>query len=277
MKNGSLRPQSLIFTLFGDYIRHRGDRVWIGSLVKLLALFDVAEPAVRSTVSRMTRRGWLKNERIENTSYYFTTPKAQQVIEEGAQRIFHFPERDGKWDGNWHLVTYSIPEEKREARDNFRRELSWLGYGMLTNAMWISPHNQRERIEVLAATLNVKPFVQIFSGHPEGFTPCSELAARCWNLAAINAEYAAFIEKYAARCADFERRVAAGARIEPSEYFAQRFMLTHEYRRFPFADPHLPDELLPGDWRGADAAALFQKFHNLLADGANKYFESVYR
>ncbi len=277
MNGNSLRPQSLIFTLFGDYIRHKSERVWIGTLVKLLALFDVSEPAVRSTVSRLARRGWLKNERINKTSYYLLTPKARQVIEEGAQRIFHFPEQIEKWDGCWHLVTYSIPEERRDARDRFRAELSWLGYGMLTNTVWIAPHNQRQRVEELAARLNLKPYVQMSHGHIEAFVSCQDLVGRCWNLDAINAEYANFVAKHNAALQNLEARLKARAAIAPSEYFARRFMLIHEFRRFPYRDPLLPDEMLPRDWRGAQAALLFHKYHDLLADGANKYFDTMFR
>ncbi len=275
--NSNIRPQSLIFTLFGDYIRHRSNRVWIGTLVKLLALFDVSEPALRSTVSRMARRGWLKNERANNISYYLLTPQSQRIIAEGAERIFHFPELIDHWDGCWHLITYSIPEEKRDARDCFRGELASLGFGNLTNAVWVSPRDYRGRVQQVAASLNIQPYVQMFHGQMDGFADCGELVARCWNLAAINREYAKFIETYSASLKDFQARSNAGAAIDPSEYFVRRFMLMHEYRRFPYRDPQLPDELLPRDWQGAQAATLFRNYHDLLAEGANRYFDSVFK
>lgn len=277
MDNGSTaRPHSLIFTLFGDYIHHHSDRIRISSLIKLLALFGLSEQAVRSTVSRMARSGWLKNERVGNISYYALTPQSRKLIEEGAERIFHFPLQSEKWDGCWYLVTYSIPEEQRKARDGFRGELNWMGYGMLTNTVWISPRNNRARVEQLAEKLNIKPYVQMFSGHMEAFVSCQEIAARCWNLSAINAAYTSFIENQSALLHNMEQQIFARAAIEESEFFARRFTLIHEYRRFPFRDPNLPCELLPQDWRGFEAAQLFQKYHQLLAEPAKKYFESVF-
>jgi phenylacetic acid degradation operon negative regulatory protein len=53
--------------------------------------------------------------------------------------------------------------------------------------------------------------------------------------------------------------------------FAGRFHLVHEWRKFLFADPGLPEELLPDDWPGRDAAALFQREANRLADGAGRF------
>lgn len=275
--NGNLKPQSLIFTLFGDYIRHRSDRVWIGALVRMLALFDVSEPAVRSTISRMTRRGWLKNVRDNNTSYYMLTSESQTIISEGAERIFHFPEPIDRWDGCWNLITYSIPENKRAARDAFRDQLTLLGFGNLTNAVWVSPRDKRARVHQLVESLHLEQHVQQFYGQMDSLTDCSEMVSRCWNLATINCEYAKFIEKYSTSLDDFRSRLSGRTAIEPSEYFVRRFMLMHEFRRFPYRDPQLPAELLPRDWHGAEAATLFHTYHDLLAKGANAYFDSVFR
>jgi len=54
-----------------------------------------------------------------------------------------------------------------------------------------------------------------------------------------------------------------------------RFSLIDAYRRFPFLDPGLPTELLPEDWKGFEAAALFRELHERLAPGANRYFDGV--
>lgn len=278
-----IRPQSLVFTLYGDYIHARGDRISIRSLIKLLTRFGVSEQAVRTTVSRMTRRGWLMLERQGNTSFYVFTPRAKQMIEEGKRRIFGAPRTAERWNHCWHLVTYSIPEEYRQARDEFRRELNWLGYGMLTNAVWLSPRNRRQYVEALADRLTIKPFVQTFSAESEGFMPCAEVAAHCWDLGDLNQDYGAFIARHAPAfelCRAQNGRenglVAVGS-LDDAECFARRFRLIHEYRQFPYRDPYLPLELLPQDWRGWEAAALFRDYHDLLAGRANHYFEQVYQ
>ena len=46
--------------------------------------------------------------------------------------------------------------------------------------------------------------------------------------------------------------------------------------RYDKGDPDLPEELLPPGWLRSQAAALFQKYHDLLAENANLYFDSVY-
>lgn len=272
-----IRPQSLLFTLYGDYIHERSDRITIRSLIKLLALFGISEQAARTTVSRMTQRGWLALERSGNTSHYIFTAKAQQLIQEGKTRIFSVPRAAERWNHCWHLVTYFIPEERRSARDQFRRELTWLGYGMLTNTVWVSPRNQQHAIETLAARLEIRDFVQTFSAQSEGFMSCDELVARCWNLGALNADYGDFIARHAPAAAFYRAQFDANAAPDASECFARRVLLIHQYRKFPYRDPYLPMELLPRDWRGWDAAALFGEVHDLLAAPANDYFQAVYQ
>lgn len=271
------RSQSLLFTLYGDYIYGRDDRITIRSLIKLLALFGISEQATRTTVSRMTQRGWLAPERSGNTSHYIFTAKAQQLIQEGKARIFNVPRAAERWNYDWHLVTYFIPEERRTARDQFRRELSWLGYGILTNTVWISPRNQQHTIETLAARLKIREFVQTFSAQSEGFMSCEQLVARCWNLSALNADYCDFIARHAPAAAFYRLQFDANQAPDASECFARRVLLIHQYRKFPYRDPYLPVELLPRDWRGWEAAALFREVHELLAARADEYFQAVYQ
>ncbi len=272
----SIRTQSMIVTLYGDYIRHAGGSIWIGSLIKLLGYFGLSQQAVRSTVSRMTRREMLRIDRIGSRSYYSLTDKMSRVIEEGAARIFHFHEPRNTWDRRWHLITYSVPENEREARDRLRQELSWMGFGMLTSALWISPRNHNAEIEQLAESLGVRSRIETFTAQHDGFSDQRAIVRRCWNLPAINARYAAFIEKYRPAYEEHCRLLASGGDIEPSQYFVRRFNLIHEYRRFPYIDPELPDELLPPDWRGNEAATLFRQYHELLAEQANGFFYSIY-
>ncbi len=47
------RPQDLVFTLYGEYLLHRDEPIWVGSLISLLQPFGLAEAAVRTALSRM--------------------------------------------------------------------------------------------------------------------------------------------------------------------------------------------------------------------------------
>jgi phenylacetic acid degradation operon negative regulatory protein len=74
-----------------------------------------------------------------------------------------------------------------------------------------------------------------------------------WDLTGLAASYAGW--------PDAANRLV-GAELtrhsdEEEACFAARFRLVHEWRKFLFADPGLPAELLPADWPGTPAAELF--------------------
>ena len=271
-----LRPQSMILTLLGDYVRQTGGCIWIGSLVRVLGCLGVSPQGVRSAVSRMKQDDLLQSKIIHGTSFYSLTSKSTKLLDEGATRIFDFPHPREPWDGYWHIVTYSIPEISRDARDELRRQLEWMGFGMLTLAFWISPYDHRAEIETLADSLGVRSGIEMFTARHDGFADPKTIVARCWDLQAINARYATFIKKYKPLYAKDRLAKSKFASAKSSDHFVRRFNLIHEFRRFPFFDPNLPIDLLPSDWHGAEAATLFHQYHDLLAEQANAYFQSEF-
>lgn len=273
MRHTTFRPRAAILTLYGDYVRHRGGEIGIGALIVLLSNFGLSEQAVRSAVSRMCRSGLLKAKRINRKSYYSLTSEGHSLLTAGAQRIFE--RKKSHWDGNWNIVTYSVPERRRGARDRLRTELSWLGYGPVSEATWISPYDQTKEVEQLAEKLKIKECVYIFNAQHEGCTDPRSIVSRCWDLGKIHQKYAHFLAEYRPKLEEHLKRLQAGETIEPSECFVARFNLIHEYRKLPFFDPDLPLELLPEDWLRPQAAALFDEYHDSLTEKANEYFDSV--
>ncbi len=266
-------PRAAMLTLYGDYVLHRGGEIGIGSLVRLLSNFGLSEQAIRSAVSRMCRSGLLKAKRSNRKSYYSLTSEGHSLLTEGAQRIFQ--RKESHWDGNWNIVSYSIPESMRQARDRLRLELGWLGYGALGEATWISPHDRTREVNNLLRKFNIEEYVNIFSAQHQGSIDPGKIVSRCWDLGKIHQKYADFLTDYRPKLEGHRKRLEAGETIEPSECFVARFNLIHEYRKLPFFDPDLPLELLPENWLRPEAAALFNEYHGLLTEKANEYFDSV--
>jgi phenylacetic acid degradation operon negative regulatory protein len=265
-------PRAATLTLYGDYVLHRDGQIGIGSLVRLLSNFGLSEQAIRSAVSRMCRSGLLKAKRTNRKSYYSLTGEGHSLLTEGAQRIFQ--RKNSQWDGNWNIVTYSIPERMRQARDRLRLELVWMGYGALGEATWISPYDRAREVKNLLRRLDIEEYVNIFSARHLGGTSPSKIIARCWDLDKIHRQYSDFLAEYRPELEKHLKRLNAGETIEPSECFVARFNLIHEYRKLPFFDPDLPLELLPESWLRPQAAALFDEYHGLLTEKANEYFDS---
>jgi len=267
------RPQDLIFTLFGDFLLHRPEPVWVGSLISLLAPLGLSEGAVRTVLSRMAAKGWLETERRGRNSFYRLTDPGRRLLEEGEARIYD-PPREERWDGSWSLVTYSIPEDRRQLRERLRLRLSWLGCGSLGNGLWITPHDIGPRIEAIADALDLRENLEVFRARHVAFSDEGRLVAQCWDLEGINRRYEAFIRRHSP---EYERcRAAIEARRLPArEAFVRRLGLVDEYREFPLIDPYLPRPLQPPEWSGECAAALFNAYHDLLMPLADEYVDGT--
>ena len=272
--------QDLVFTLFGDYLLAEEAPIWVGSLIALLGPLGLSPMATRTVLSRMNRKGWLAVERRGPWSYYGLTRRGRKLLEEGRRRIYH-PPRDERWDGAWYLITYSIPESRRRLRDQLRVQLMWLGCGMAGNGVWITPHDVRAEVNAVAAALHVTRHLQIFRAEHAGPTDVDGLVEQAWDLRALDARYASFLNRWRAGFEGCRRCLATGKRdddcLSPASCFVRRFRLVHEYRAFPLLDPYLPRELLPSDWKGFEAARLFEHYHDLLAEPAVRYVEAVVR
>ena len=72
-----MRAWSLIITLYGDAIVPRGGSLWLGSLVKVMSLFNIDAGHVRTAMSRLTADGWLTREKAGRNSYYRLTRREE--------------------------------------------------------------------------------------------------------------------------------------------------------------------------------------------------------
>lgn len=274
-KEPSKRSHQLVFTLYGDYLRHRMDDVWTGSLITLLAPFGLSPQAVRSTLSRMSGHGWLQGRREGRHSFYRLTAKGRRILDEGEQHLFK--PGDEPWDGRWHVVAYAIPERSRQLRDRLRQRLTWFGFGHLSAGAWISPYKPPPDLLDWIVSAGAREFVEVFTADHEGFGDARQLVARAWDLDQLNAAYEAFLQAYAPHFDDsrVDSALTAAAAADPTAAFVRRIRLTLSFLSFPYVDPRLPPELLPDGWLGHRAAALFQRYHEALAPHANAFVSSA--
>lgn len=271
--NKAPNTRSMIFTIYGDYIRHYGDGIWIGSLIKLLQAFGHNDQSVRAAISRMNKQGWVQSNRIGNKSYYSLTSLGKDRMEEASKRIYK--EEPKPWSGNWWILIYSIPEEKRHLRDKLREELIWSGFGPLSNSCWITPNDLEKETKLLIKKYGIKDYITIFKAEHLGMNSDLDLIEKCWDLEDINNRYESFIQQYSQKYIIDKNKIETN-KMSDDECFVEKTLLVHEYRKFLFVDPGLPDELLPEKWLGDSATKLFQDYNNILSEPSKRFFESIY-
>jgi phenylacetic acid degradation operon negative regulatory protein len=268
-----VRTQFVFFTLLGDYILPNGGKIWMSHMLQLMELLDVSERAVRSTLSRMTRKGWISPKRIGRQSQYTITPRGRALLEAGYTRIFE--PTFSNWDHTWHLIVYSLPEKKRKLRHELRKQLLWLGFGRLAPGTWISPHDRKAELTSLFKELKLEVYAEHFSGQHFGPSSSEEMLQRCWDLEELKEQYSDFVSRYAPEHERHINQFNEDQCPDPSDCFVQRFWITHEFQALPFKDPNLPLELLPPDWIGTTARNLVADYRKLLAPRAIQYVRDV--
>jgi phenylacetic acid degradation operon negative regulatory protein len=268
-----IRTQFLIFTLFGEYVVQRGGNIWTSSLLNLMSLLGLNERAVRSTLSRMSQKGWIKATKYGRKSRYSITSRGHALLEEGHQRIFEDAYTD--WDGQWYMAFYSLPEDKRRLRHFLRTKFSWLGFGQLAPGTWISPHDRQVELMSLIEELDVQPHVDVFSGAYLGPSSIEELVHRCWDLAALEKQYLNFISKHQKQYEHYLNQDSRECQSKREELFVRRFWLTHDFQSFPLKDPNLPTDLLPDDWIGFAARDLFDRYREFLSAYVDEFVDNV--
>lgn len=273
IENPPVRTQFLIFTLFGDFIWKRGGEIWTSSLLYLMERLGMSERAVRSALSRMTGKGWISPQKHGRRSQYSLTARGIALMESGQQRIFASEFND--WDQKWHLVVFSLPEEKRGVRHALRTQLSWLGFGPLAPGTWISPHHPTSELESTFSDLKVEPYVELFSGVFLGPSSAKELTNRCWDLSGLAGQYQEFIKQFQNDYDTCKEEIKKGRSLNLEECFIRRFWLSHNFQSFPLKDPNLPTDLLPTDWIGNTARKFFEEYHTILGKFAGKFVDEV--
>jgi phenylacetic acid degradation operon negative regulatory protein len=255
----------LLLDVLGQFVLPRGGEVWTQTLIGALGAVGVEERNARQALSRVTEQGLVGGRRDGRRVRRYLTPEAVELLETGTQRIFEFNARPVDWDGRWLVVLCSVPEEYRSKRHLLRSRLGFAGFGFLNAGVALTPHVDREGLanEVLKE-LDLVDNATVFRAEVGSLITATDLLHRAWDMDSLIDEYRAFVQS-------FQNRTPT----TPKARFAAIVDLLHRWRRFPFTDPELPDELLVADWQGHRAREVFDDRHRQWEPDATAFFEEL--
>jgi phenylacetic acid degradation operon negative regulatory protein len=236
------------------------------SEVFLYLLLWGAETLARPTFHKLTEsfEGWAYRRglhrqlsRLEREALLESKPDAMagriyRLTEQG--RLLALGGRDPvarwkrPWDGKWRLVLFDLPEQKNTARVRLRRFLKDQSFGYLQNSVWITPDPLSELTKQLSGFGEDVEALVTLEARPCAGESDHAIVAGAWDFRRINRLY----EKCIAVLnglpgCDSEMpqpiaRLQRWARLEQASWWEA----VH-------ADPLLPEELLPREYRGKDA------------------------
>lgn len=193
-------------------------------------LDDINYQAIKNAVITATKKGLLQTK---------TRNAPPEITEAGKRRLDELmPLYDEKrvWDGQLHLVTYDIPESKRQDRNVLRRHLIRLGCAKLQESVWVTPYNPIDTLrsfinkEGLTGTVIVSALGKDSS---IGEDDLISLLARIYRLETLNNRYVTWLDVYRQGSIDQGGLIA--------------------YLSILKDDPQLPFSLLPTWWDGDKA------------------------
>ena len=109
---------------------------------------------IRETISKLKRKGMIEFVVINGKQMMRLTTKGARMANRIRSGTIEIP-KPRKWDGQWRIVIFDIPESKKGLRDRVRSLVVKLGFYRLQNSVWVHPYECEEIITLLKSDLQI--------------------------------------------------------------------------------------------------------------------------
>lgn len=267
----TLQPQDLAITIVGANGRTAEHPIWSGGMVRLLGEFGFSTGAARVALGRLARSGLLRRAKQGRHVFYELTPQLEHLLAEGDRHIFGLGVVDEETT-DWTVVWQAVPDELAVQRTRLVRRLRFLGFGPVQNGTWVAPHDRAQELATVLTDLGIQEHVGVIVGHPATADALRTLMNQAWDLDVLAERYLRFLDEVGRY-----RSARLRARLSDRDAFLVRVHVVHRFRRFPFYDPGVPEELLERRTPRREAVELFHRVYDSLAEPAQRYFDAVMR
>ncbi len=108
---------------------------------------------IRTTFSRLLKKGYIRFESKGGVKYAALTEEGRRQL-----RLYHqYGAVAGKvwtrWDGEWRMVVYDIPEKRRKTRQALVSVLRRHDFYKLQSSVWVYPYDCEELIQLIKADI----------------------------------------------------------------------------------------------------------------------------
>jgi phenylacetic acid degradation operon negative regulatory protein len=220
---------------------------------KIQTAFDIAlNQKTRGTLSGLLKEGLIEK---EGDNQYRLTDKGFEEIS------LQFPfcrYLRKKWDGKWRIISYEIPESKREIRDRLRREMQGWGLGPWHRSFWLTPHPIIDTLHKLVSQKEEEKYIQTFEAD-HAFGDREILIEKVWGKTALDKKYRELFKKWHET---LSKDLPAGKQEDPKLEKLKKVII--DYVGVLKEDPGLPVELLGEKWIGLEAFNIYKEIKSIL-------------
>ncbi|MBP6044710.1 hypothetical protein KBC14_01745 [Candidatus Woesebacteria bacterium] len=213
-----------------------------------LKIFDLSlNQKTKSTINALIKKGALLRDETKKDAYSLTDVGFVEVSRDFP--YFRFFRED--WDGVWRILSYEIPERRRELRDKLRREVASWGLGPWHRSFWLTPHPIIGDLKNLISGKEEQQYVQAFeSSHV--FGDREVLIEKVWGKVKLHEKYKDLFKQW--------HEVLS----KDMDKLAKFSVIVNSYVDLIRVDPGLPKELLGKSWIGYEALDLFSEIKEIL-------------
>jgi phenylacetic acid degradation operon negative regulatory protein len=243
--------RSLLLTLLGELALPLEAPIPSRAFIDGLGLLGIQPGTARQALARSSQAGWIEASRSGRESWWRLSPGMRSILDAGRHRIYEHGRRPPGGKAEWLLLYVEVPQQHLQARRKMATRLAWAGFGTPAPGLWIHPDARRESeaLQILRE-LDLQARAASLRARPGSIGDIAALAARAWDLPAIDQRYRSFLSSLKGQRPRSESRS-----------FVALVSLVHRWRSFPFYDPQLPPDLLPRAWSGGRAASRFHELH----------------
>jgi phenylacetic acid degradation operon negative regulatory protein len=225
---------------------------------------------IRLCVARLVKEGAIDQQGRGRRAELRLTASGRRKLEPLPQFVRLAFEQDAgraPWDGLWHVVTFSIPEERRSARNDFRESLLELGAAVADGA-YVCANDWDDAVIERADELGVTEQVTLFTAtrlRVEGESEPRRIAKALWDLDALAERWRQFVRDQRPTVERLGRGVNGIDDDEVRSLLAPAIRLVAAFDTVMHADPLLPPELLPASWPGVAGRRILLRASNAIS------------
>jgi|SRR3989338_360724 len=126
--------------------------------VRLLKATDIdarLRYKTKRVLGRLKQKGEIEFVEQNGQKFVRLTERGEQTLAMNAEKLKILNAKPKKWDGQYRLVMFDIPEKRKRTRDLLRREMHEVGFLRIQDSAWLYPYDCEEFVALLKADLHL--------------------------------------------------------------------------------------------------------------------------
>ncbi|MDP2594058.1 MAG: hypothetical protein Q8P36_01845 [bacterium] len=109
----------------------------------------------KTVLGRLTQDGEVEFVERDGKKYARLTEKGERKLELYKEKLRLAGKPRKRWDGNYRLVIFDIPEKRKRVRERIRHEMREVGFLRVQDSAWVYPYDCEAFIALLKAELHI--------------------------------------------------------------------------------------------------------------------------